>query len=121
MTIYQIAVIVGSLRKDSFNRQLTVAIENLAPPEFKFKHVEIGDLPLYSRDEEKIPSVSVKRLKSGLRAAQGLLVATPEYNRSVPGVLKNEIDHGSRPHGDSARAGTPAVFSIMRSVTFVLL
>ena len=108
MANYQIAVIVGSLRKNSFNHKLTVAIEKLAPLEFKFAHVEIGDLALYSQDEEKTPGASVKRLKSTISAAQGLLFATPEYNRSVPGVLKNAIDHASRPYGQSAWAGIPA-------------
>ncbi len=108
MANYQIAVIVGSLRRDSFNHKLAVAIEKLAPPEFKFKYVEIGGLPLYSQDEDKTPSASVTRLKSEIRAAQGLLFATPEYNRSVPGVLKNAIDHASRPYGESVWAGIPA-------------
>ena len=108
MAHYQIAVIVGSLRRDSFNHKLAVAIEKLAPPEFKFTHVQIGDLPLYSQDEEKTSNSSVQRLKSEIRAAQGLLFATPEYNRSIPGVLKNAIDHASRPHGGSVWAGIPA-------------
>lgn len=108
MSQYQIAVIVGSIRKDSFNRKLATAIAKLAPPEFSFKQVEIGDLPLYNQDDDAQQAASVKRLKADITAAQGLLFVTPEYNRSVPGVLKNAIDHASRPYGQSAWAGKPA-------------
>lgn len=108
MTEYQIAVIVGSLRKGSFNRKLAHAIERLAPPEFSFKQVEIGDLPLYNQDDEENPIESVKRLKREIAGAQGILFVTPEYNRSIPGVLKNAIDHASRPYGQSAWVGKPA-------------
>lgn len=108
MSQYQIAVIVGSLRRASFNRQLAHAIEKLAPAEFTFKQVEIGDLPLYNQDEDANPADSVKRLKDEISAAHGLLFVTPEYNRSIPGVLKNAIDHASRPYGQSAWAKKPA-------------
>jgi len=105
---YQIVVVVGSLRKDSFNRMLANAIVKLAPPEFSFKHVQIGDLPLYNQDDDTNPAESVKRLKADIVASHGLLFVTPEYNRSIPGVLKNAIDHASRPYGQSAWAGKPA-------------
>jgi len=105
---YNIAVIVGSLRKDSFNRKLANAIVKLAPPEFTFKQLQIGDLPLYNQDDDTNQAESVKRLKNDIKAAQGLLFVTPEYNRSIPGVLKNAIDHASRPYGQSAWAGKPA-------------
>jgi chromate reductase len=108
MNQYQIAVIVGSLRKDSFNRKLANAIANLAPPEFSFKHIQIGDLPLYNQDDDNNPAGSVKRLKAEIVASHGLLFVTPEYNRSIPGVLKNAIDHASRPYGQSAWVGKPA-------------
>ena len=108
MSKYNIAVIVGSLRKDSFNRKLANAIVKLTPPEFTFKQVQIGDLPLYNQDDDTNQAESVKRLKSEIKAAQGLLFVTPEYNRSMPGVLKNAIDHASRPYGQSAWAGKPA-------------
>jgi len=108
MSPYQIAVIVGSLRKDSFNRTLATALAKLAPSEFTFKQVEIGDLPLYNQDDDSNPSAPVKRLKSEIAAAQGLLFVTPEYNRSIPGVLKNALDQASRPYGQSAWAGKPA-------------
>jgi chromate reductase len=108
MKSYSIAVFVGSLRKDSFNRKLAGALIGLAPADFKLQIAEIGDLPPYNQDEETRPPESVKRLKAFITAAQGLLFVTPEYNRSVPGVLKNAIDHASRPYGQSAWAGKPA-------------
>ena len=108
MSQYQIALIVGSLRKDSYNRKLANALVKLAPPEFSFKHMQIGDLPLYNQDDDANPAEPVKRLKAEIVASQGLLFITPEYNRSIPGVLKNAIDHASRPYGQSSWAGKPA-------------
>lgn len=108
MPQHQIAVVVGSLRRDSFNRKLAGALAKLAPPEFSFKNIEIGDLPLYNQDNDGNPPDSVKRLKAEIAASAGLLFVTPEYNRSIPGVLKNAIDHASRPYGQSAWAGKPA-------------
>jgi chromate reductase, NAD(P)H dehydrogenase (quinone) len=108
MNKFVIAVIVGSLRYDSFNRKLASAVVKLAPPEFSFNEVHIGDLPLYNQDDDANQAASVKRLKREIMTAQGLLFVTPEYNRSVPGVLKNAIDHASRPYGQSAWVGKPA-------------
>jgi chromate reductase, NAD(P)H dehydrogenase (quinone) len=108
MSQYQIVVIVGSLRKESFNRKLADAVVRLAPSEFSFKQLQIGDLPLYNQDDDANQADSVKRLKSEILAAKGLLFVTPEYNRSIPGVLKNAIDNASRPYGQSAWAGKPA-------------
>ena len=108
MKQYQIAVVVGSLRKDSFNRKLANAIAKLAPPDVSFKQVQIGDLPLYNQDDDASPADSVKRLKREITDSQGLLFVTAEYNRSIPGVLKNAIDHASRPYGQNAWAGKPA-------------
>lgn len=108
MNQYNIAVIVGSLRKESFNRKLAHAIVKLAPSEFSFKEVQIDGLPLYNQDDDANQAESVKRLKAEIAAAQGLLFVTPEYNRSIPGVLKNAMDHASRPYGQSAWAGKPA-------------
>ena len=105
---YQIAVIVGSLRRDSLNRKLAAAVAKLALPEFSFKQVQIDDLPLYNQDDDANPSESARRLKNEIKSADGLLFVTPEYNRSIPGVLKNAIDHASRPYGQSAWAGKPA-------------
>src|SRR3954469_15164605 len=107
MSQINIAVIVGSLRRDSFNAKFAQAIAKLAPIDLTFKHSEIGDLPLYNQDDDASQAPQVKRLKAEIAAAQGLLFVTPEYNRSIPGVLKNAIDHASRPYGQSAFAGKP--------------
>jgi len=108
MTRTKIAVIVGSLRKESFNRKLATALAKLAPADFSFEQVQIGDLPHYDQDNDANQAASVKRLKSEIASSQGLLFVTPEYNRSIPGVLKNAIDNASRPYGQSAWAGKPA-------------
>jgi chromate reductase len=108
MAQYPIAVLVGSLRRDSFNRKLASAMAQLAPPDFTFTQLNIGDLPLYNQDDDASPAESVKRLKAEIQAARGLLFVTAEYNRSISGVLKNAIDHASRPYGQSAWTGKPA-------------
>lgn len=108
MNQYSIAVIVGSLRKDSFNGKLAAALAKLAPKGFSFEPVRIDDLPLYDQDADGRPAESVARLKKEIAAASGLLFVTPEYNRSIPGVLKNAIDHASRPYGQSVWGGKPA-------------
>ena len=105
---YHIAVIVGSLRQDSFNKKLAHALIQLAPDDFTFSFINIGDLPLYNQDDDDHQAESVKQLKADLLDAQGLLFVTPEYNRSIPGVLKNALDHGSRPYGHNAWAKKPA-------------
>jgi chromate reductase len=105
---YRIAVVVGSLRRDSFNRKLAEALQKLAPPDFQFAFSRIDDLPLYNQDDDNNQAPPVKRLKSEIASAQGVIFVTPEYNRSMPGVLKNAIDHASRPYGQSAWAGKPA-------------
>jgi chromate reductase, NAD(P)H dehydrogenase (quinone) len=101
MDQFHIAVIIGSFRRDSFNRKLANAIKRLAPSEFSFKQAQISDLPLYKQDDDANQAESVKRLKGEIKAAKGLLFVTPEYNRSIPGMLKNAIDHASRPYGRS--------------------
>jgi len=108
MARYQIGVVVGSLRKDSFNRKLAQGLTKLAHADFTFKHLEIGDLPLYNQDDDGNPAAAVTRLKTEIAASQGILFVTAEYNRSIPGVLKNAIDHASRPYGQSAWSGKPA-------------
>lgn len=105
---YRIAVLIGSLRKDSFNRKLAQALFKMAPAEFSFQECAIGDIPLYNQDQDANQPEPVKRLKGEISNAQGVLFVTPEYNRSVPGVLKNAIDNASRPYGQSAFAGKPA-------------
>ena len=108
MAQFTIAVVVGSLRKDSLNRKLAHALARLAPKEFEFKHSRIDDLGLYNQDDDANQPAPTKRLKAEILAADGVLFVTPEYNRSIPGVLKNAIDHASRPYGESAWNGKPA-------------
>ena len=104
----KILVIVGSLRRDSFNRKLAEGLVKLGPAGCDFSFAEIGDLPLYNQDDDDNPAETVKRLKGEIKAADGVLFVTPEYIRSVPGVLKNAIDHASRPYGQSAWKDKPA-------------
>ena len=104
----QIGYLIGSLRKDSHNRKLANALIKLGPPDFNFKELRIGDLPLYNQDDDRSQAPEVQRLKSELRTVDAVMFVTAEYNRSVPGVLKNAIDHASRPYGQSAWAGKPA-------------
>ncbi len=108
MKHYEIAVVVGSLRRDSFNRKMASAIVKLAPPGFAFTQIQIGDLPLYNQDDDASQGTAVKRLKREIAAADGLLFVTPEYNRSIPGVLKNCLDQASRPYGQNSWSGKPA-------------
>jgi chromate reductase len=104
----QIGYIIGSLRKESINRKLANALIKLGPPDFNFKELKIGDLPLYNQDDDKAQAAVVQRFKSELRAVDAVMFVTAEYNRSIPGVLKNALDHASRPYGQSAWAGKPA-------------
>jgi len=108
MSEYSIAVVVGSLRRDSFNRKLADALVKLAPSGFSFKQIRIDDLPPYNQDDDGDQADVVKRLKQEIGSSQGVIFVTPEYNRSIPGVLKNAIDHASRPYGKSAWKGKPA-------------
>jgi chromate reductase len=104
----RIAVVVGSLRRESLNRRLANAIAKLAPPGLSFKQLQIDDLPLYNQDDDSNQSSQVKRLKADIAGSRGVLFVTAEYNRSIPGVLKNAIDHASRPYGQNSWAGKPA-------------
>lgn len=104
----KIAVVVGSLRKGSFTRKMAKALMQLAPPSLACEIVEIRGLPLYDQDLENTPPAAWIEFREGIRKSDGVLFATPEYNRSVPGVLKNAIDVASRPYGKSAWAGKPA-------------
>ena len=108
MARYRIALFVGSLRRDSFNRKLANALGRMLPASIELVESRIDDLPLYNQDDDAKPSEAARRLKSEIRASAGVLFVTPEYNRSIPGVLKNAIDHASRPYGDSAWTGKPA-------------
>jgi chromate reductase len=105
----RIAVVVGSLRVESYNRQVAEAMTRLPAAEgHAFTFPAIGDLPLYNQDDDANPPEQAVRLKREIRAADGVMFVTPEYNRGLPGGLKNAIDHASRPYGDSAWAGKPA-------------
>jgi chromate reductase, NAD(P)H dehydrogenase (quinone) len=104
----RIGVVIGSLRAESINRKLALALAGLAPQDFTLEHLRIDDLPLYNQDHDANPAESVKRLKSEITQCAGIIFVTPEYNRSIPGVLKNALDHASRPYGQSAWAGKPA-------------
>jgi chromate reductase, NAD(P)H dehydrogenase (quinone) len=111
----KIAVFVGSLRKESFNRRMAKVLMALAPESLKLEIIEIGGLPLYNQDfdDEGKPPSAWSEFRMRVKSYDGVLFVTPEYNRSVPGVLKNAIDVGSRPYGQSVWAGKPgAVISV---------
>jgi chromate reductase len=103
-----VAALVGSLRRGSFTRRLVHALAGLAPASMRIRIVEIRDLPLYDQDLEEAPPAAWVELRNQVRRADAVLFATPEYNRSVPGVLKNAIDVGSRPYGQSVWSAKPA-------------
>ncbi|HKX91168.1 MAG TPA: NAD(P)H-dependent oxidoreductase [Sphingomicrobium sp.] len=107
---YKIAILVGSLRKDSINRKIARSICALRDDNLDCSMVEIGDLPLYNQDYDSAPEQPPEyvRFRDQIRAADGVLFCTPEYNRSVPGVLKNALDIGSRPYGQSVFDKKPA-------------
>lgn len=106
--VYNVAVLVGSLRKASINRKLAETLAQLAPPSLKLQIVEIGDLPLYNEDiDAGSPPAAYSSFREQLKRADAVLFVTPEYNRSVPGALKNAIDVGSRPYGQSAFGSKP--------------
>ena len=109
-----VAALVGSLRKESLTRKIVLALREVAPPNLKLRLVEIGDLPLYDPDlDEGTPPAPWARLRDEVRPADALLFATPEYNRSIPGPLKNALDVGSRPYGQSVWDAKPgAVISV---------
>ena len=106
-TTRNVAVFVGSLRKESLNRKIAKALIAMAPEPLKLEIVEIGNLPLYNQDDDANPPAASAAFKQRVQQADAVLFVTPEYNRSVPGVLKNAIDVGSRPYGKSAWNGKP--------------
>jgi len=109
----KIAVLVGSLRKESFNRKIAHALIELAPKSLEFEIVEIGQLQLYNQDLDESPPAEWAAFRRKIKAFDGVLFVTPEYNRSVPAALKNAIDVGSRPYGQSVWSGKPgAVISV---------
>lgn len=106
--VKHVAVLVGSLRKESINRKIALALAKLAPSSIKLDIVEIGDLPLYSEDIDVTPPpAAYTAFRNQIKAADAVLFVTPEYNRSVPAALKNALDVGSRPYGQSAWSGKP--------------
>jgi chromate reductase len=107
MTPFTILGIAGSLRKHSWNRAVLRAAQQLVPEGVELKIFELDGIPLFNQDDEPHPPARVTELKPAIRAANAILIATPEYNYSVPGVLKNAIDWASRPYGDSAWSGKP--------------
>lgn len=102
-----VAVMVGSLRRDSINRKVAHALIELAPASLKLGIVELGKLSFYNQDDEANPPAPWQQFRERIRAADAVLFVTPEYNRSFPGVLKNALDVGSRPYGKSAWDGKP--------------
>jgi chromate reductase len=110
MANYRIAIVVGSLRADSINRKIARSICAIRGDHLDCSMVEIGDLPLYNQEYDGAPDepAAYARFRAAIAAADGVLFCTPEYNRGVPGVLKNAIDVGSRPYGSSVWQGKPA-------------
>lgn len=104
----QVAVVVGSLRRESINRKLAVALSALAPDDVPCTLVSIAGLPMYNQDEENIPNTAVQAFRDAIAGADAVLFVTPEFNRSIPGALKNALDVGSRPYGKSVWAGRAA-------------
>lgn len=105
--VYSVAVLVGSLRKESINRKLAHALMEMAPASLKLALVEIRDLPLYNEDIDVSPPAAYNVFREQVSSSDAVLFVTPEYNRSVPGGLKNAIDVGSRPYGKSVWNGKP--------------
>jgi chromate reductase, NAD(P)H dehydrogenase (quinone) len=109
--------IAGSLRKESWNKGALRAAQALCPDGSKIELYDISRLPLFNQDEEKNPNPAVAEFKKAIRAADAILISTPEYNYSIPGVLKNAIDVASRPYGDNAWNGKPcAIMSAAMSM-----
>jgi chromate reductase, NAD(P)H dehydrogenase (quinone) len=112
-TVQNVAVLVGSLRRESFNRKVAQALIPLAPASLKLSIIEIGQLPFFNEDDEASPPTAWTEFRQQIKSADAVLFVTPEYNRSVPGVLKNAIDVASRPYGQSVWNGKPgAVVSV---------
>ncbi len=108
MSTYRIGYLVGSLAKGSINRKLAKALAKLAPPELALEEIPIGELPLYSYDyDADFPEVA-RRFKQAIAGVDGVLFVTPEYNRSIPGALKNAIDWASRPWGQNSFSRKPS-------------
>lgn len=105
--VHDVAVFVGSLRRDSINRKVANALIELAPSSLKLSIVEIGDLPLYNQDGDTNPPTEWTAFRQRVKAADAVLFVTPEHNRSVPAAMKNALDIASRPYGENAWSGKP--------------
>lgn len=105
--MFNVLVIVGSLRKDSFNKKLALALDKLNHPQLRFLFAKVDDIPVYNQDLDQNLPASVVRIKDEVKSADAVLFVTPEYNRSIPGMLKNIIDWGTRPYGQNCWAGKP--------------
>src|SRR4051794_4401524 len=108
MTKYRVGYFVGSLSSTSINRELSKALIRVAPEDLEFTEITIGDLPLYSPDYDADFPAEARALKAAIAASDAILFVTPEYNRSIPGALKNAIDWGSRPWGQNSFHHMPA-------------
>ena len=108
MKKYKIGVIVGSLRKESFNLKTAKALMEMAPDSLSFEMIDIANLPMFNEDLEETPPKEWVTFREQIVAVDGILFLTPEYNRSVTGVLKNAVDVGSRPYGQNSWDGKPA-------------
>ena len=108
MHIFTAGYFVGSLARGSINRKLAVALARLAPPELRMREIPIGELPLYSYDHDSDYPPPARALKEAIAAVDAVLFVTPEYNRSVPGALKNAIDWASRPYGQNSLTRKPS-------------
>ena len=108
MTTFSVGYFVGSLAKASINRKLSVALTRLAPPQLELREIPIGELPLYSYDYDKDYPPAGRALKDAIASVDAVLFVTPEYNRSIPGALKNAIDWASRPWGENSFARKPS-------------
>ena len=104
---HDVAVIIGSLRKGSINRQVANALAELAPASLKLNIIEIGHLPIYNQDVDENPPAAWTAFRERIKAADAVLLVTPEHNRSIPAALKNALDVGSRPYGKNAWSGKP--------------
>lgn len=111
MRSYQVAVIVGSLRQASVNRQFAQALQGLAPAHLKLHMLSVADLPLYNEEADGKEGPAVLQFREAVRAADAVLIVSPEYNRSMTAALKNALDQGSRPWGQNAWAGKPVALA----------
>ncbi len=108
-----IGVLVGSLRKDSYSKRIASYVSSVAPDDLEMRAIDIGGLPVYNQDDDENPSTAWVRLRDELRQVDGFLFVTPEHNRSVPAALKNALDGGSRPYGQSVWNAKPgAIISV---------